>query len=126
MNKGTIMKAAEKRAKLYEMAEAAKPQPIFPDGDERNGGDDWGSERQIEAANAFHIFVSDDLGVDTDDMQTAKADTIDLINEACRRAEAQLIVEELQEDDAASLERFQKRWAEYQKWRPWQEKPTCL
>jgi hypothetical protein len=39
---------------LNKLAAAAKPQPVFPDGNrERDGGDDWGSERQIAAENDF-------------------------------------------------------------------------
>jgi DNA repair exonuclease SbcCD ATPase subunit len=120
------MKAQEKRAKLYAMAEAAMPQPIFPEGNrERDGGDDWGSERQIEASNAFFEFA-ESIGADLDDLQTAKATIDDMINEACRRAEANLIVEELQEEDAASFERFKQRWDAWQKWQQWQPKPNLV
>jgi hypothetical protein len=75
----------EQRQKLETLATAA-----FPIND-----DDWGSDRQIDAENAFHIFVSDDLGVNTDDMQTAKASSEDMINEALRRAEEKHLCNEL-------------------------------
>lgn len=42
------------------LAAAALPQPTFPDPPhERDGKDDWGSERQIEAQNAFTDAVND-------------------------------------------------------------------
>ena len=86
----------DQRAKLEAMAEAARPQPIFPEGRERDGGDDWGSDRQIEAENEFHIYASDDLGIDTEDMATAKATSEDMINETLRRAEMAFLCAEAQ------------------------------
>lgn len=124
------MSAQEKRAKLYAMAAAAMPQPIFPEGgDERNGGDDWGSKRQIEAANEFHIYVSDTLGIDTEDMATAKADAEDMINEACRRAEFKLIFDELLEAHAAvavANHLFREKMKVWRNWREWNPKPEGL
>lgn len=78
----------EQRAKLNALAEAARPQPIGDD-------DDWGSDRQIDAEIAFHNYVSDDLGVNTEDMQCAKASSEDMINEALRRVEMAHLCDEL-------------------------------
>ena len=42
------------------LAEAALPQPTFPDPPhERDGRDDWGSQRQIDAQNAFTDAVGE-------------------------------------------------------------------
>jgi hypothetical protein len=67
----------EQREKLEALAAAARP----------INDDEWGSERQIAAENAFHVFVSAELGADTEDMQTAKALSVEMIDEALRRVE---------------------------------------
>ena len=48
----------EQRTKLLDLAAAARPQPTFPENRERDGDDDWGSERQIAAENAFHQYCA--------------------------------------------------------------------
>jgi len=73
----------EQRKKLHALAEAARPQPIFPPGNrERDGGDDWGSDRQAAAEEAFHIFARE-LGIDISDADMA---TEEMIDEVLRRA----------------------------------------
>jgi hypothetical protein len=67
--------------------------------------DDWGSERQVEAFNAFTVFVSDDLGVDTEDLATAKAGVEELVDENLRRGEQQRVREMLTELTAAGAQR---------------------
>jgi len=142
----------QQKEQLMQLAEAARPQPIFPEGsDERNGGDDWGGERQIEAENAFHVFVSAELGVDTDDMATAKAGTEEMINECLRRAEMAHLCGELnayctthglphlsadellnelysaEPRNAAHCEwvnNFLGRWDGWLAWKPWHPYPT--
>jgi hypothetical protein len=73
----------EQRTKLLDLAAAARPQPTFPDNRERDGDDDWGSERQIDAENAFHQYCAE-LGLDTDDLPD-KATGDELIDEMLRR-----------------------------------------
>lgn len=44
---------------LAALAAAARPQPVFPDGNrERDGGDDYGTPRQVAAQNAFFEAVA--------------------------------------------------------------------
>lgn len=145
----------EQLEKLKILAEAARPHPTFPDGNrERDGGDDWGSERQIEAANAFHVFVSDDLGIDTEDMATAKASAEEMIDEALRRVEELVLCQEYAEwhehpsttaypamcarelqhelmamdpqpeEHLRWLTDFCDRWERWEQWRPWHPKPA--
>ena len=77
---------------LEAMAEAARPQPTFPEPPhERDGCDDYGSTRQVEAENAFLDTVTELLTP----MESAaleaycfKADTEERIDEALRLARA--------------------------------------
>lgn len=110
-----------------------------------------GTDRQIDAEIAFHNFVSDDLGVNTDDMQTAKATRDDMINEALRRAEEKHLLEEyeawmadrkyenlcareLQHElmgalaeqkpgDLVWLCDFADRWERWEQWKEWDTSP---
>jgi hypothetical protein len=78
----------EQRTKLLELAAAARPQPTFPENRERDGDDDWGSERQIDAENAFHEYAHTVLGINFTD-PTEKETTEEMINRVLRRAERQ-------------------------------------
>lgn len=71
----------EQRTKLETMAAAARAEIA--------------ADEDFEAQNAFHEFVSDDLGVNTEDMQTAKAGPEELLDEALRRVEEKHLCDEL-------------------------------
>ena len=44
------------------LADNARPQQDFPDGAERNGKDDWGSDRQVKAQNLFYETMRNYVG----------------------------------------------------------------
>ncbi len=72
---------------IEQLAEAARPQPVFPEGRERDGGDDWGSERQVAAQNLFFEEVEKLLPAgDFAALETfcLKADVDEMIDEALR------------------------------------------
>lgn len=80
-------------AKVEAMGKTALPIQSFPDGAERNGKDDWGSERQIDAQNEFGNAAASLM---TEEQRTAfdsyclKATTEEMISEAMRVIRANL------------------------------------
>ena len=132
---------SEQIATLDAMAKDARP----------INDDDWGSERQINASNAFHIYASADLGIDTEDMATAKATCEEMIDETLRRARmihlceeyqawlkahnlpamsADELLVEIQWSDNPNkahmdwLMGFIARWDAWTKWREWHPEPV--
>jgi hypothetical protein len=67
------------------LAKEAMPQQVFPDPPhERDGGDDWGSARQIDAQNAFTDAVVDLL----------TPEEVNAYDDYCLKATVDEIVEE--------------------------------